>query len=155
MSAGRELPRIFIDADSCAKKARNYALELAAKKEIRIELIANRSLSLPFESPVFTVRISGTKKDASDNLILNEAGKGDIVVTRDYLLAERLLGNGVYAINDKGTVFTAESIKTYIEERNLSLNLKQLGAVPKGKWDSYSRDDLQGFKKSLSRVLQM
>lgn len=135
------------------KESKKLHITACSKKKISTELIANRVIPLPFYNPLITVKISGTEKDSSDNLIFNNARKGDVAVTRDYKLAERLLDNGIHVLNDKGIIFTKENIKTYLEERELGLKLKSLGSVPKGKWDTYSRDDLLKFKKSLTVVL--
>lgn len=144
---------IFVDADSCAQKARNYALQAAAKRNIRVELVANRKIPLPFESGLFSVRICGHEKDSADRFILEKAAEGDTVVTRDWLLADALLKRNVSVLNDDGVIFTRENIGRFLEERELSLEMKSLGVSPAVMRNSYGRDDLQKFKINLNKIL--
>ena len=86
-------------------------------------------------------------KDSADNFIVENAEKKDLVITRDILLAERLLEKGITAINDRGTLFTEEKIQYMKEERELSLQMESLG-LKKGKnWNTYSQKELAAFSR--------
>ncbi len=145
---------IFVDADSCANKAKTFILETAIKKNENVTFVANKNIPFSIQSSLFTMKICEQTKDAADNYIVQNATSCDIVITRDLILAERLLKNKVTVINDKGTAFSYENINSLLEERELSLQMKQLGISTGGKWNSYGQNELRKFKETLLKALE-
>ena len=98
--------------------------------------------------------VCGTQKDAADDFIASHAKAGDVAVTRDLLLAKRLLKQGVAVINDKGFVFSQEVLPALLEERQLGLQMKALGVATDGKRNTYGKKELASFNKELNTLLQ-
>lgn len=150
-------PTIFVDADSCASRARHAIARTAAKWHIQAVFVANRTipLSAPIEQAGWVrAQVCGSQKDAADDFIASHAKAGDVAVTRDLLLAGRLLAQGVAVINDKGFVFSQEKLPALLEERALSLQMKGLGVATGGKRHTYGKDELAAFTKELNSLLQ-
>ena len=55
-------------------------------------------------------------KDSADNIIFENITEKDIAITRDILLAERLVQKNIKTINDRGTYFSKENIKKKFQE---------------------------------------
>ncbi|MGN0729156.1 DUF188 domain-containing protein [Treponema sp.] len=144
---------IFVDADSCEKNAREFTLRAAEKKGTKVVFAANKDIQAPFKSSLFKMQICPKEKDSADNFIAENAAIGDIVITRDLLLAERILKRGITVMNDKGTVFTEKKLDYMLEERALSLQMKSLGVSTGGKGKCYGKSDLSSFKKTLTELL--
>lgn len=116
---------IWIDADSCPKIIRDYVVNYAQKLSFKVFFVANKQINA--NNPNYTMIICPQEKDSADNYIFNECKENDIVITRDILLAERLVEKNVCTINDRGTTFTKENIKDKVSDRNFDLQLAQIG----------------------------
>ena len=145
---------IFVDADSCEKNARKFILNLAAKKNIKVTFAANKNIPFSFINPLFKMEICSKEKNSADDFIVENSKPGDIVVTRDLILAQRIFNKKILVMNDKGTVFNKENLEYLIEERQLSIQMKSFGISTGGKWKNYNRKDFEKFKSAFSALLE-
>lgn len=145
--------RIFVDADSCARPAKSFILRTAEHHRIAVFFVANRAVPAKTENPLFVMHVCGSTKDAADNFIVEKSEENDIAVTRDLILAQRLLEKNTAVLNDKGVVFTKENMQDFLNERELSLQMKALGVATGESWHSYGKKDISAFSKSLSALL--
>ena len=145
---------IFVDADSCEKNAREFILNAAVKKNLNVIFAANKNIPFSFSNPLFKMEICSKEKNSADNFIAENSKPGDIVVTRDLILAQRILNKKISVMNDKGTVFNKENLEYLIEERQLSIQMKSLGVSTGGKWKNYSGKDFEKFKSAFSALLE-
>ena len=93
------------------------------------------------------------ESQAADNWILQNADRDDIVVTRDIPLAAALLEKGVATINDRGKIFNKENIVRALKERELSLQMAELGLGTKRR-DSYGQKDFELFAEAFNKKIQ-
>lgn len=150
--------RILVDADSCPKRVRNWLLARAKKNLIQLIFAANKDLSPqtndgPENIPNFKMIVCPAQSQAADNWILQNAQAGDLVITRDIPLASSLLEKGVAAMNDFGKVFDKQNIVRALKERELSLQMSQLGLGTK-KRDSYGQNEFEIFAQAFSKEIQ-
>ncbi len=145
---------IFVDADSCEKNARKFILNLAAKKNIKVTFAANKNIPFSFNNPLFKMEICSKEKNSADDFIVENSKPGDIVVTRDLILAQRIFNKKISVMNDKGTVFNKENLEYLIEERKLSIQMKSFGISTGGKWKNYNGKDFEKFKRAFSALLE-
>ena len=145
---------IFVDADSCEKNARKFILNLAAKKNIKVTFAANKNIPFSFNNPLFKMEICSKEKNSADDFIVENSKPGDIVVTRDLILAQRIFNKKILVMNDKGTVFNKENLEYLIEERQLSIQMKSFGISTGGKWKNYNGKDFEKFKSAFSALLE-
>ena len=92
-------------------------------------------------------------KDSADNIIFENITEKDIAITRDILLAERLVQKNIKTINDRGTYFSKENIKKKVEERNYDFNLAQLG-FSGSKEKNYGMKELTKFRECFEKTLK-
>ena len=149
--------RILVDADSCAKRVRKWLIARAKDNEIELTFAANRDLS-PDGSPAgqsqnFKMIVCPAQSQAADKWLLANAAAGDLVITRDIPLASSLLEKGVAAMNDFGKVFDKQKIDRALKERELSLQMSQLGLGTK-KRDSYGQNEFEAFAKAFNEVIR-
>ena len=150
--------RILVDADSCPKRVRNWLLARAKKNLIQLIFAANKDLSPqtndgPENIPNFKMIKLPAQSQAADNWILQNAAPGDLVITRDIPLASSLLEKGVAAMNDFGKVFDKQNIVRALKERELSLQMSQLGLGTK-KRDSYGQNEFEAFAAAFNKIIQ-
>ena len=90
----------------------------------------------------------------ADGAILAAAEPGDLAVTRDLPLAERLAEKGLRVLNDRGAVFTAENVRERRSLRDLALELRAQGLVPESRRGSaWGQRELKAFADALDREL--
>ena len=140
---------VWVDADSFPKKARNYILESAASKSVKVIFVSNNSI----DSGSASLVVCSNEHDAADNYIYEHVLSNDIVVTRDILFAARLVEKKTCVMNDRGVIFTQDNIKDKIREREFSLNLSDIG-LGGSKANYYSEKELKKFSRTFIEELQ-
>lgn len=141
---------VFIDGDNCPSLVLNYMASFCRENGAKLKIIANRKI-MP-GSPEYEMIVCEQTKDAADNYIFSNAEKTSLVVTKDILLAERLVNNDIVTINDRGTIFDKFNIKYRLQDRDLNFQLASLGFGGK-KSKNYSAQMLEKFKESLEKSM--
>lgn len=155
--------RILIDADSCPKPVRALVLRTSQKKKIPAIFAANRII--PELKQFLKQDQGGAEKDSgavmevcsvsegsADNRIVELARQGDLVVTRDVPLAERLVDAGVNVLDDRGRIFTRENIRYYRSLRDFTVDLATTGEGME-RTANFGKKDLKNFADSFDREL--
>ena len=151
--------QILVDADSCPREAREMVLRFSARLCIKTIFAANRPIpglpeipGIPGNPGIVLMELCPSGEGAADNRIVELAGPGDLVLTRDLPLAERLVDAGVTVLDDRGRVFTKENIKERRSLRDFVVGLAENG-LDTERTASYGRKELQTFANSLDREL--
>ena len=118
---------VFVDGDNCDKEARKIILKSCKRNSIDVKIVANRNIPIATENVSFTMIVCDSSKDSADNYIVENSSGDDVAVTRDLILAKRLIDKKIVVLNDMGRIFTAENIEELLEQRKLSLQMKSLG----------------------------
>ncbi|MDD5777070.1 MAG: DUF188 domain-containing protein [Treponema sp.] len=143
--------KIWIDADSFPTLLKNFILEYAEKNYLEIIFVANKPIKSDKQN--FKMILAENTKDSADNIIFENITEKDIAITRDILLAERLVQKNIKTINDRGTYFSKENIKKKVEERNYDFNLAQLG-FSSSKEKNYGMKELTKFRECFEKTLK-
>jgi hypothetical protein len=88
-----------------------------------------------------------------DNYILRECSQEDIVITRDIPLATELVERGVTVLNDRGTVFTRESIYERLSIRNFAKSLRESGITVR-ETNKFGKKQIKAFADAFDRILK-
>ena len=142
---------IWIDADSCPTLVRNHVTKTAAKENLTVNFVANKSIKTDNEYS-FNMIICDKEKDSADNYILEHAEESDLVITRDIVFADRLVAKKITCINDRGTVFSAENIKELLSERNFDFELAQIGLVQHFN-EGYNKQKFAKFANCFDKII--
>lgn len=143
--------KVWIDADSFPTLLKNFILEYAEKNYLEIIFVANKPIKSDKQN--FKMILAENTKDSADNIIFENITEKDIAITRDILLAERLVQKNIKTINDRGTYFSKENIKRKVEERNYDFNLAQLG-FSGSKEKNYGMKELKKFRECFEKTLK-
>jgi len=122
-------PRIFIDADACPVKEEVY--KVARRCGLMVYVVSNSWMNVPRE-PLIEQVVVDAGPDIADDWIAERAGPGDIVITADIPLADRVLKAGGQALNAKGIPFTPDSIGSALAGRAIGEHLRSMGEVTRG-----------------------
>ncbi|MCL2130730.1 MAG: DUF188 domain-containing protein [Treponema sp.] len=143
--------QIYVDADSCPKEAREMILRFAARLNIMAVFAANRPIpGLPKD--VAKMELCPPGEGAADDRIATLSQPGDLVVSRDLPLAERLVEAGVLVMDDRGRAFTKENIREKRSLRDFTVGLAENG-FDYERMASYGKKELNAFANSLDREL--
>lgn len=141
------MKKIWVDADSCARPAREAIEHLSFLYSFPSIYVANREIK-PINTQVSFLSV--IKVINADDYILNEVEEGDICITRDIPLSLKLANRSVCVLNDKG-VFLDKSLLEK-KERTRSWNLTLSGAGLRNNKDSnYNKTDRNKFYQSLEK----
>ena len=143
--------KVWIDADSFPTLLKSFILEYAEKNYLEIIFVANKPIKSDKQN--FKMILAENTKDSADNIIFENITEKDIAITRDILLAERLVQKNIKTINDRGTYFSKENIKKKVEERNYDFNLAQLG-FSGSKKKNYGMKELKKFRECFEKTLK-
>ena len=143
--------KVWIDADSFPTLLKSFILEYAEKNYLEIIFVANKPIKSDKQN--FKMILAENTKDSADNIIFENITEKDIAITRDILLAERLVQKNIKTINDRGTYFSKENIKRKVEERNYDFNLAQLG-FSGSKEKNYGMKELKKFRECFEQTLK-
>ena len=121
--------RIYIDADACPVKDETY--NVAARYGLTTIVVSNSFIQIP-AWPRIERMIVDAGPDVADDWIAERVEPGDIVVTNDIPLADRVLKAGAAAIAPNGRAFTADSIGQALAQRSIMEHIRSTGEITGG-----------------------
>ena len=119
----------YIDADACPVKDEVY--RVAARYALPVFVVSNSWIRVPREGRITQVVVEDGP-DVADDWIAERAGKGDVVITADIPLADRVLKSGAQALHPSGRIFTADSIGAALASRSIGEHLRSMGEITGG-----------------------
>ena len=143
--------KILVDADSCPVAARELVLRAANRTGTRTIFAANRTIPGIMGNNVEMLICSAGEGSADDSLV-TLAEPGDLAVTRDIPLAQRLLETGAAVLDDRGRIYTAENIREKLSLRDFTVGLAENGYEFERK-AAYGKRELKSFAGSFDKLL--
>lgn len=150
---------IWIDADSLPREARALVGRRASRatpsRPLQAVFVANRTIPLPPGDNIRAMVVPPGEGNA-DEKMLAEAMPGDIVITRDIPLASRAVAAGIICLNDRGEVWTADTIRERLSVRDHMAALREAGlAAGLDKARSYGPKETRAFADALDRAISL
>jgi uncharacterized protein YaiI (UPF0178 family) len=127
--------------------------KVAKRYSLSVVLVTAQWLRVPAESWIDLVVVEENGQlDAADDWIAERAGKGDIVITQDILLAGRCLEGEAKVISPRGRAFTPDSIGDAIATRELMADLREMQEVTGGP-PPFDKRDRSTFLQRLDQTI--
>ena len=143
--------KIYVDADACPQSAKKILIKAALRTHRQLIFVANQLITVPKDSLIKTVRVmSGA--DVADNYIAEHAEAGDLIITADIPLADRVIAKHAVALNPRGEFYTKENIRERLSIRDFFHDLRASG-VDTGGAKPLSPQDIKLFADALDRYL--
>jgi uncharacterized protein YaiI (UPF0178 family) len=143
--------KILVDADSCPREARELVLRRATRLDIQAVFAANRRIP-GIAGKWAVMEICPASINAADDRIAELASPGDLVISRDIPLAQRMVEAGIAIINDRGREYNRENIREMLSLRNFAVGLAENGLGVE-RIPSYGKKELKTFADALDRIL--
>ena len=141
--------RILVDGDACPVK--DEVLKVAERHNLPVVIVANRWLRGDHWLVEKVVVAEGA--DAADDVIVERAMPGDVVVTADVPLAARCVAKGARAIDPRGRPFAEANIGMQVAMRDLMQSLRDAGEITGGP-SGFTRQDRSRFLDGLETLIQ-
>jgi len=143
--------KIWVDADACPVVIKDILFRAAERAKVQTTLLANHFLRTPASPYIHFVQVT-SGFDVADNEIVQRVEKGDLVITADIPLADEVITKGAFALNPRGELYTADSIKARLTMRDFMDNLRSSG-IHTGGPPALNHADRQTFANQLDRLL--
>ncbi|ACS80727.1 YaiI/YqxD family protein [Maridesulfovibrio salexigens] len=143
--------QIWVDADACPKAVKEILFKTAMRREVKLTLVANQYMNIPTSPFIDTIKV-GAGFDVADNEIVKLCNAGDLVITADIPLADKIVEKGATGLNPRGELYTEDNIKGILSMRNLMEELRSAGTVSGGP-AAFSPKDKQNFTNQLDKFL--
>ncbi len=145
---------ILVDGDSCPVPVRSLLIRTSQRRRVDVRFFANQPMRL--ESGYEATLVTGETVDETllrlvEDLV--EKNSAPVVVTRDIPLAEAALERGAAALNDRGTVFDAETIAERRSLRDAAAEIRASGLESMTRRGGYGPTEKKAFADALDRTL--
>ena len=142
---------IWVDADACPNVIKEILFRAAERTATRVTLVANQPLRTPPSRYIRALQVS-SGFDEADNRIVDSVAAGDLVITADIPLASDVIDKGALALNPRGELYTADTIRSRLNMRDFMDTMRSSG-VELSSTPALSSSDKQRFANSLDRWL--
>ena len=143
--------KIYVDADGFPSAVKGLLTRAAERLRVPLVFVANKKLK--YESSVIISSIIVPEgPDIADDRIVELAQPGDLVITADIPLADRVVAKGAFALDYRGKLYTEDNIKDRLALRDLLYELRDGGMVTGGP-STFSKKDCHAFVNQLDSFL--
>lgn len=119
----------YIDADACPVKDEVY--RVADRYGALVYVVCNSWIRIP-ANPRIQLVVVDQGPDVADDWIAERATTGDVVITADIPLAQRVLTGGAQALHPAGRPFTPDNIGGAMASRAVGEHLRSFGEITRG-----------------------
>ncbi len=143
--------KIWVDADACPVVIKEILFRAAQRTGVQLTLVANQPVRTPPAPNITSIQVP-PGFDVADNEIVKKASAGDLIITSDIPLADEVIEKGAYALNPRGELYSANSIKARLNMRDFMDTLRGSG-IHTGGPPVLSQSDRQSFANHLDKLL--
>jgi uncharacterized protein YaiI (UPF0178 family) len=143
--------RIFIDADAFPNVIKDILMRAAVRLNVPLVFVANKPIRVEDAAHISVILVPAGA-DVADDRIAELAQPGDLVITADIPLADRVVARGAFALNPRGKLYTEENIKESLSMRGLMSELRDSGMITGGP-ATFSKKNRQAFVNGLDSFL--
>jgi uncharacterized protein YaiI (UPF0178 family) len=143
--------KIYVDADGFPGGAKDILVRAALRLGVPVVFVANKPLRGE-PSPLISSLVVSEGPDMADDRIVALTEPGDLVITADIPLADRVISRHAFALNPRGKLYTEENIKDRLALRDLLSELRD-GGLATGGPPAFGMKDRQAFADQLDRFL--
>lgn len=143
--------KILMDADACPRVAKEILYKASNRLNIDVILVANQFIRAPQSKFIKSVVVAAGADEADDHIV-EIMEQGDLIITADIPLADRVVKKGGVVLDPRGIFLTADNIGQRLAVRNLMDDLRSSG-VETGGPNSYGPKERQEFANQLDKFL--
>jgi len=142
---------IYVDADACPKAVKELIYRTADKRKVKTILVANNNINTPMSEFISNIIVK-KGADEADNKIVELVEDGDLVISSDVPLADRVIEKGALVITTYGKLYTKDDIKHFLSKRNFYTELRNNGFETSGP-PAMTNKEITSFANEFDRTL--
>ncbi|MFA5235106.1 MAG: YaiI/YqxD family protein [Sulfurimonas sp.] len=143
--------RIFVDGDAFVNLLKPIIFRQIERLCIETFVVSNKHITIG-KSKLISYIIVEQGADEADNHIVELVKEGDLVITADIPLADRVIAKDAHAIDHRGELYTVDNIKQYLAMRNLMEKIREGGEMTRGP-KPFDQKDAHQFANQLHKFL--
>ncbi|WP_457744041.1 YaiI/YqxD family protein [Sulfurimonas sp.] len=143
--------KIYVDGDAFPNLLKPILVKQINRLKIETLVVANKKVNIG-KSSFVKYLIVDAGADEADNKIVELLNAGDLVITADIPLADRVITKNAHAIDHRGELYSVDNIKQYLAMRNLMEKIRESGEITKGP-KAFSSKDAELFANQLNAFL--
>ena len=143
---------LFIDGDAFPNLLKPIVLKAIERLKLKTYVIANKRITIG-NSKYVEYLIVDAGADEADHKIVEMVEVGDLVITADIPLADRIISKDAHAIDHRGELYSVENVKQYLTMRNFMQEMRDAGEIIGGP-KAFGVKDAQNFANQLNAFFQ-
>lgn len=143
--------KIYIDGDAFPNALKPIILKQINRLHVETIVVANKKINIG-KSEFVKYMVVDAGADEADHKIVEMCEVGDLVITADIPLADRVISKDAHAIDHRGELYSVDNIKQYLAMRNLMEKIRESGEVTKGP-KPFGIKDAELFANQLNSFL--
>jgi len=142
---------LYIDGDAFPNLLKPIILRSIERLKLKTFVVANKKINIG-KSNYITYIIVDAGADEADHKIVEMVKSGDLVITADIPLADRVISKDAHAIDHRGELYSVDNIKQYLAMRDLMEKIRESGEMTKGP-KPFSQKNAHQFANQLNSFL--
>lgn len=142
---------LYIDADAFPNLLKPILFRSIIRLQLETFVVSNKKVDIG-KSELITYIIVEAGADEADHKIVEMVQEGDLVITADIPLADRVISKNAHAIDHRGELYSVDNIKQYLAMRNLMEKIRESGEITKGP-APFGQKNAQEFANQLNKFL--
>lgn len=143
--------KIYVDGDAFPNLLKPILFKQIQRLHIDTIVVANKKIDIG-KSNLVTYMIVDAGADEADHKIVEMLSDGDLVITADIPLADRVISKNAHAIDHRGELYSVDNIKQYLAMRNLMEKIRESGEITKGP-RPFGVKDAESFANQINAFL--
>lgn len=142
---------LYVDADAFPNLLKPILLRSIERLCLKTFVVSNKKVSIG-KSEYVSYIIVEEGADEADHKIVEMVQEGDLVITADIPLADRVISKKAHAIDHRGELYSVDNIKQYLAMRNLMEKIRESGEMTRGP-APFSQKNAHEFANQLNSFL--
>ena len=142
---------LFIDGDAFPNLLKPIVLRSIERLSLPTRVIANKKINIGKSKHIVYI-IVAQGADEADHRIVELCEEGDLVITADIPLADRIISKNAHAIDHRGELYSKENIKQYLAMRDLMESIREAGEMTGGP-KAFGQKDAHAFANQFNAFL--
>jgi uncharacterized protein YaiI (UPF0178 family) len=139
---------LFIDGDAFPNLLKPIVHRSLERLSLQTKVISNKKIHIGKSNHIEYIIVS-QGADEADHHIVELCKEGDLVITADIPLADRVISKNAHAIDHRGELYSVDNIKQYLAMRNLMESIRESGEMTSGP-KAFGTKDAHAFANQLN-----
>ncbi|MEA1892057.1 MAG: YaiI/YqxD family protein [Campylobacterota bacterium] len=143
--------KLYIDGDAFPNLLKPIVFRSIQRLNLDTYVVANKKVDIGKSTNIHYM-IVDAGADEADDKIVEMIEEGDLVITADIPLADRVITKNAHAIDHRGELYSVDNIKQYLAMRDLMEKIRESGEITKGP-KPFSKKDAHEFANQFNSFL--